>query len=480
MLGKWREHADYQQYLIDFLKQEREKNPQSIKDFETSILKLYMMNLDSVKTDFAGLFSGTGRPSNQQPEMFRALVLMSDQLAGGFDGFVKTARATPLFCALVGVDAEDFPAASTLRDFISRFWMEETPDRVKTVEVKPKGGYGKEKKPPNKPGVIKELADKALAGATFGDIPEALLQTLFTKTAVKPSVEAGLIPNPDKLTVSADGTCIESHASPNGVKTETENLRRFADPNASWGWDSYHERWFYGYTGYFLSTYNPQLKLDLPLYLRFEKASAFDGVTLIKALSHARSLWNGFLNIDSLLADSAHDNLATYNLLAAWKIKTFIDLKPSNSLDRRYDRLTLSASGAPICADGYEMTFNGFCRNRYRKKYRCPLMADKIRSCPYFYNCNRTPYGKTTYVRVVDNPRFLTPVPRGSDQWNAVYSQRTAAERVNNRILTDYQLERPKRYGDKKLAFFAFMDAINIHLDALVKFGSLNIDSLIA
>ena len=78
MLGKWRSHAEYQQYLIDALRTEKQRNLQSLTDFETSIQKLYRMNLDSLKDDFAGLFSYTGKPSNFQPEMFRAFVLMCD------------------------------------------------------------------------------------------------------------------------------------------------------------------------------------------------------------------------------------------------------------------------------------------------------------------------------------------------------------------------------------------------------------------
>jgi hypothetical protein len=58
------------------------------------------------------------------------------------------------------------------------------------------------------------------------------------------------------------------------------------------------------------------------------------------------------------------------------------------------------------------------------------------------------------------------------------YNERTAAERVNNRILTDYRLEQPKRRGKKTLAFFAFVNAINVHLDAAVKCGCSKLDLL--
>ena len=44
--------------------------------------------------------------------------------------------------------------------------------------------------------------------------------------------------------------------------------------------------------------------------------------------------------------------------------------------------------------------------------------------------------------------------------------ERTAAERVNNRILHDYGLENSKARGKKRISFFATVAGFNIHLDA--------------
>ena len=83
-----------------------------------------------------------------------------------------------MFCALAGVEPEDFPGASTIRDFITRLYLVDEPDHIKAfvdTTPKPKAKFGKNKKPPKNPGIIKELVEKALAGVTFSDIPEALL-----------------------------------------------------------------------------------------------------------------------------------------------------------------------------------------------------------------------------------------------------------------------------------------------------------------
>jgi len=480
MLGIWRDHAEYLFFAENALAVIAASNPQVVKKLEHSILKMLRMNLDVVKTELAGRFSLTGRPSNQQPEIFRAFVLMCDQKDSNIDHWCILGASNPLFCTLVGVEPKDFPKASTMRDFISRLWLGGELNHVKTVESKPKEKFGKEKKPPKNQGIIKELTDKALAGETFCDIPEALLQRVFAKVAVQTSIDASLVEKPNKLTVSADGTCVESHSNPNGHHTDDPTKRRFADPLARWLWDSYHERYFSGYMAYFMSTYNSALKLNLPLYLRFAQTSSFDGVTFIEALSHFRSLYDGVMSIDSVLADSAHDNYATYSLLRDWHIKPFIDLNKRNPQEPKPQNLLLSKRGVPICADGYEMSNWGYEANKARIKYRCPLVTGAVKYCPFAENCNKSDYGKIVYVRLNENLRLLTPVPRGSDEWNETYKQRTATERVNNRILTDYQLEQPKRYGKKKLAFFAFINAINVHLDAQVRHGGKNLGNFLA
>jgi len=484
LLGIWTSHADYQRSLIDQIYRKFKYNPKSIDYYESAILKMYYLNLDLVKDDFANLFSFTGRPSNFQPEIFRSLILMSHFKYASYDDWVSYASSSPLICTLVGVDDPSlFPGVSTHRDFISRLWLARNPNKLKKIFHRPKGKHGKNKLPPRHPAIVAKFVEKALSGQVFKAIPERLLQAIFMKTAVIPSANAGLLGDTNNLFASADGTCINSHASPYGHKAckcvgKCSCKRNYADPEAKWGWDSYHEQWFYGYMAYILSVHNSDLKLDLPIYLKFVQASRHDSVSFVAALAHARFLYKDILSFNSIIADSAHDNYPTYDLLHKWNIKPFIDLNGRSDNKLQVDGLLLSDKGVPICADGHEMINWGFDAKKYRIKYRCPMITGKVKYCPYNENCNKTNYGKIVYLRLASDLRILTPVPRGSSQWIETYNKRTASERVNNRILTDYELERPKRYGKKKLAFFAFFDAINVHLDALVKFGTASIENL--
>jgi hypothetical protein len=486
MLGTWHPHTQYQTHTLKKLKRLLKTNPKSIQDFTTSILKMWCMDLDTMQPIVEPLFSVTGRPSNRQPEIMRLFMLMIDQGERDIDKWLKTVAATPLFCAIAGLEPYELPGASTLRDFISRLWQEDTPNPLKPPVFKPKEKFGNHKQPPKRPGIIADLCRQAKKGEIFSGVPESFLQAIFTQIALKPSALIGLLGDTHKIKASADGACVESHANPNGHKAcdckgRCDCNRRFADPEAKWGWDSYHKRSFFGYTMYALSTHNTALKLDLPLYLRFVDASQFDGVSLIQAFAHARHIYQGFLDFNALLADSAHDNYPTYDLLRHFKVRPFIDLNPrSNGESAKPQNIQLSKNGLPICPDGHEMVNWGFDKNKFRTKFRAPCVVGNVSYCPYSDICCPTLYGKIVYLRHADDLRFNPPVPRGSPAWKAVYNQRTAAERVNNRILTDYRLEQPMRRGKKNLTFFAFLNAINIHLDAIAKFGGINLNTLLA
>ena len=406
MLGIWRSHSDYQHFMVSLVNREFRHNPKSIKNHEAEILKMYHLNLDNVRDDFIPLFSVKGRPSNCQPEVLRSLLLMSSvRFGGGIDKWVNHAAASPVLCALAGVTSDTFPGASTHRDFIARLWQADTPSRIKRPRVKPKGKHGKNKLPSKRSGIVATLVKKALSGEVFKAIPERLLQAIFMRTAVVPSVALGLLGNPKALTIAGDGTCIESNASHLGRKLcgcgrndgttfRCNCPRSFTDPLATWGWDSYKERWFYGYTGYLLSVHNKALSLDLPIYMKFVEASRNDSATAVTALAHARYLYKDILGFGTFVADAIHDNYPTYDLCNNWGIKPVIALNGRYDDTLQSERVRFSKDYKPICADGHEMANWGHEAKKHRIKYRCPMVTGKVKHCPYAANCNKTLYGK--------------------------------------------------------------------------------------
>lgn len=155
---------------------------------------------------------------------------------------------------------------------------------------------------------------------------EQWLQLLFYHAAVLPSIKCVLILK-EHLTVSGDGTAVHTHSCPCGHHREgaPETLRHFSDPDASWGWDSDLEKFYFGYTLFQLSCYNSELKADIPLILRFTSAKRHDSVSFLVTF-HELEKHMPTIPIENMCLDSAMDNYPTYRLLKNRHIRAFIDL----------------------------------------------------------------------------------------------------------------------------------------------------------
>ena len=357
MLGSWRSHEEYQTFVRSSLRAYAILNPAALLEYQTEIEKLYILDLDPLKAIIAPLYSMTGRPSNFQPEIFRALVLMN-ALHLSPDQWTTKVRNNPLLRIICGFpDNESLPAVASYYDFIHRIYALDEKPVFRNPKHKPKKKLKKgEKLPPKHPNIVAKLVERILAGRRFGRRPELVLQQIFARLSVDASLHIGLLS--ESLSVSGDGTCIETGASPFGRKTcecrkngvyNCDCPRKFSDPGAAWGWDSHNERYFYGYTGYFISTYNKALKLDLPIYLRLVSASRHDSISAVISIAEFRDL-HPDLSIDTFIHDSAADNYATYHLLNAWDINAVIALNLKRGPAFKYPQhLSLDGNGAPVC-----------------------------------------------------------------------------------------------------------------------------------
>ena len=77
MLGKWLSHKEYQDFVVSELSDLARLNPRALFEYEKEISKVFILNLDLLKSVIAHLYSDTGRPSNLQPEIFRSFILMN-------------------------------------------------------------------------------------------------------------------------------------------------------------------------------------------------------------------------------------------------------------------------------------------------------------------------------------------------------------------------------------------------------------------
>ena len=478
MLGTWTSHADYQRQTADALSQVAKSNPYALWEYQDAISKLYILNLDPLKRLMSPLYSLIGRPAESQPEIFRSLILMVC-LGYPLDKWVVKLSLNPVLRIACGFHGK-LPGVASYYDFINRLIKLDEKPRCKHKKRKPRKKLGKNKKlPPKRPGTVKRLVKEILKGRRLNSRPERLLQEIFAAVSVTPSIDLGLIGH--SVSISGDGACIKTGASHYGVKTcdckdsHCSCPRRFSDPNATWGWDSHNELYFYGYTGYFISTYNKAEKLDLPLYLRLVDAKRHDSVSAVVALAEFRDLYPS-LTIVNFISDSASDNYATYELLEHWHINAVIALNHTNKGNFKYsERLTVDENGIPLCPGGHHLVYWGYCGDdRCRIKWRCPRVCGK--PCENCVDCSHTPYGRTAYTKPEWDIRLFTKIPRGTPKWKSLFKERTAAERVNNRILNHYGLENSHVRGKKRISFFTTIAGFNIHLDAqLVKLKSLGL-----
>jgi len=82
------------------------------------------------------------------------------------------------------------------------------------------------------------------------------------------------------------------------------------------------------------------------------------------------------------------------------------------------------------------------------------------------YNCSKSAYGRVIYTKPSNDLRLFTRISRGSEEWKSLFKQRTAAKRINNRILNHYNITATHMHSKKRIAFFSTITAFNDHLDA--------------
>lgn len=323
----------------------------------------------------------------------------------------------------------------------------------------------------------KDIVDRIMDGRPASDNPETALQRIFFLLAVIPSIRLGLI-DAQALTLSGDGTALVSHASPYGRHLSSCTLscpyrdtcgRHYSDPDAEWGWDSDNKTWYFGHTPYMLCSRNDGLKTELPILLKVTDAKRHDSKNFLFAIDDFGRNCFG-ISPKNVCPDSAHDNIPTYRLLEHWDINALIDINGrAKSSEDAPDDITFNKDGHPLCRAGHKMCPWGNDPVKDTHKYRCPLKCGRISSCPYAGECSPGDYGRTVYIKNHADLRFHPRIPRDSEQYRNLYKERTACERLNDRVLNDYCLQHLMVRGRDHFSFWGMLIGICIHLDAWYK-----------
>ena len=490
----WQNHNEYRTIVNTYGRRLSRNNPKYFFNlYDKERQKLLNLNLDPLLEYLPRFYSHAGRPAKNQAQILRSLILFVLL-------FNKTPAKTSLtswitevlpnsmaLTVLIGCTCTvELPPLGSYYDFMNRFWLASRtaysrhsllPEGKNSKKPDKTLGTDGKLEDDNSTVTCRDIVSDIMDGHPASDNPQAALQTIFTLLAVIPSSRLGLI-DAGNLTLSGDGTAVVSHSSPYGRHLSSCSKacpyrkgcpRHYSDPDAGWGWDSDNETWFFGHTLYMLCSRNNRLKIELPLLIKFTDARRHDSKNFLYAIDDFGRHCCG-LSPKNICLDSAHDNIPAYELLEHWDINALIDINGrAKSSENAPADITFDKTGHPLCPAGHKMCPWGNDPVKDAHKYRCPLKCGRIDSCPHAGTCSPGSYGRTVYIKNHGDLRFHPRIPRGSEKYRQIYSERTACERVNDRVLNDYCLQHLKIRGKDHFSFWAMLIGICIHLDARYK-----------
>jgi hypothetical protein len=477
-----RSHFQYQQFVFGQLRTLSLLGHRFYADDLLWIAAFLCCDLTPVYKAVRDTYSTKGRRALNPCDLFRSLLLMTFLGYESLDHWVNLMHRTPLYAIVSGFHPDQLPGATTLRDFIDRLYdFEDRSKRslarkeVRPFHRKPSKKYKKgEKAPPRHPGIVNRVTNRLIQGKLAGVRSEDTMNHLLKQCFVIPSAGLGLLGNTQELILSGDGSHYRSGANSlgrkvcdcrkNGIYT-CKCPRRFPDPDASWGWDSYRRRYVYGYTAYELTAAGGHY--DLPCYILFAACQRHDSVSGLVTLDRFYQVYPEF-HLSYFLGDSAHDALPFYQYVRHHNTLPIIDLNSRNKgKNLLLGNITIDESGHPVCPKELPMLYDGTCPGRNRIKWVCPL-AKRGKHKPECA-CTTSKYGRTFYTKPDDDPRLYTQPPRGSADWKVLMAKRSGSERSNSRKKTDLNLMNTRIRCSHRRFVQIIMAGMVQHLNAWIK-----------
>jgi len=464
MLTEQQKHGEYIQFVKTWLSIVYPHGPPPIHAHVATMIMV--VDLTPMRKIVECLYSALGRPARVPVPMLRSLIVMVLCGYTSITKWVSSMRSHPFYAIICGFYPFDVPGVGTFYDFINLLMLR-----------KPKEGRGlsrRKRKPDEKSkqkhqGIIRRLASRLLCGKKLPlrFSSASICPEIFDTVFVAYSQELGLIEN-DELILSGDGSLLPTWASPYGEKIcdcegKCDCIRKLLDKEAQWTWDDYRKQWVYGYTYYELVTQDRQL----PIVVNIASANRHDSVLPLYTMEEA---YDHKLEIEYASFDSASDAYGIYELgIKRWDVALIIPLNETNSGNYTYEPpIEITENGVPKCQAGLEMTNWGFCRDRCRIKWRCPVFATSEYQnfdCPFSSACSDSSYGRVIYTKPQWDYRIHTPVPRDSKLWQKLENARGASERSNKRKKYDFLLLNTRTSGRKFWFFRVMLASMCQHID---------------
>jgi len=159
--------------------------------------------------------------------------------------------------------------------------------------------------------------------------------------------------------------------------------------------------------------------------------------------------------LNTFVGDSAFDSYDNYTLL----MNTFGFEKvvvPLNPRRGKTDMVSVgfNEEGTPLCPmdSSLSLLYMGVCKGKNRSmrlKWNCPksIPVGTSRKCTCQHPCSESSYGRTVYTYPHKNLRLYPGIARESDEWTAIYKNRTAIERCICSLKSSFCLDGRKTYN---------------------------------
>jgi hypothetical protein len=169
-------------------------------------------------------------------------------------------------------------------------------------------------------------------------------------------------------------------------------------------------------------------------------------------------------------ADKGYDDTEVYQILHEdFGAKPVIDMRHAMAdVGTVYDRDRNTRVRHEQTGDFHNLRFLGYEKDRESLKYGCP--CNGTGPCPFFgASCNKASGGPGAIIRIKlsENFRYYTPIPRESKKWDREYDRRTAVERVNGRLKQVLDIEYTGFRGEKKVRLRASLGLVAMLAHAL-------------
>lgn len=301
-----------------------------------------------------------------------------------------------------------------------------------------------------------------LGSELFYDILHLLIAQAITVGVIKKTINTAI-----------DATHIWANSNRFGIKIcqcvgKCQCLRKYSDPDAKWGHKT-KEYAFFGYKVHLIVDTQSQL----PIEVIITSGEVPDNTQAIDLIDGANQKHLD-IAISSSSMDAAYDDTDIYKHCVENNIHPIIALNSRHQ--EKYlqvnEQVNLDKDGYYLCnRTKFHLVKNGTePKRKDRIKLICPHTGER-KNCPFRdTGCPNSKVGRTFYLYPLRDIRLIGTIPRNSNEWKSLYSQRTAVEHTNSCLKSPtHKLDEPRVRGLEQVKIHTFLSICALILKTIRK-----------